>query len=140
MVGAGSFWGDADQRGVEGEAGACGGDRDFGSANKIDRCGATPEVCADSACAAAPFAEKMGLPRGGLYQARADGAGRENEVGGMAAELSAPHSGLDALGNVAGCGEDRIFPRALVAADGQQNLCAGSAPGGSGEVLGVVII
>lgn len=61
-------------------------------------------------------------------------------MGGVAAELPAPHSGLDALGNVAGLREDGLFPRALVAADGQQNLCSGSPASGGGEVLGVVII
>jgi hypothetical protein len=60
-------------------------------------------------------------------------------MGRVAAELPAPHGGLDALGNVAGCGEDGVFPRALVAADGEQNLCASSPAGGGGEVLGVVI-
>jgi hypothetical protein len=52
--------------------------------------------------------------------------------------LPAPHSGLDALGNVAGLGEDGLFPRALVAADGQQNLCSCCPAGGGEEVLGVV--
>ena len=138
MVGAGSFWGDADERGVAGEAGACGGGGDFGAADQVHGSGASEALCADSACPAAASAGGLGLLGGGFHQARADGAGRENEVGGMAAKLPAPHSGLDALGDVAGCGEDGVFPRALVAADGEQNLCACGAPSGGGEVLGVI--
>jgi hypothetical protein len=60
----------------------------------------------------------LGLLGGGFHQARADGAGRENEVGGMAAKLLETHSGFNALGNVAGLREDGVFPWALVAADG----------------------
>ena len=61
-------------------------------------------------------------------------------MGGVASKLFETHSGLDALGNVAGCGEDGVFPWALVATDGEQNLCASRPAGGGREVLGVVII
>lgn len=58
----------------------------------------------------------------------------------MASELSATHGGLDAPGDVAGLWQDGVFPGALVAADGSQNLCPCSSAGGCGEVLGVMII